>query len=68
MAGMNSIDSFVVSGALPKIDHLPRVPGAEPSDIVEVGSHANGNNFKKGVEQLCTTRYIMYLVLGHLLV
>ena len=25
MAGKNPIDSFVVSGALPKIEHIPRV-------------------------------------------
>jgi NADPH:quinone reductase-like Zn-dependent oxidoreductase len=49
MAGVNPIDSFVVSGALPKIDPLPHIPGAESSGIIEeVGSHVNGNNFKKG--------------------
>jgi NADPH:quinone reductase-like Zn-dependent oxidoreductase len=50
MAGVNPIDSFVVSGALPRIDPLPHIPGAESSGIIEeVGSHVNGNNnFKKG--------------------
>jgi NADPH:quinone reductase-like Zn-dependent oxidoreductase len=49
MAGVNPIDSFVVSGALPKIDPLPHVPGAESSGIIEeIGSHVNNNNFKKG--------------------
>jgi D-arabinose 1-dehydrogenase-like Zn-dependent alcohol dehydrogenase len=49
MAGINPIDSFVVSGALPKIDPVPHIPGAESSGIIEeVGSHVNGNNnFKK---------------------
>jgi NADPH:quinone reductase-like Zn-dependent oxidoreductase len=50
MAGVNPIDSFVVSGALPRIDPLPHIPGAESSGIIEeVGNHVNGNNnFKKG--------------------
>ena len=49
MAGVNPIDSFVVSGALPKIDPLPHVPGAESAGIIEeIGSHVNNNNFKKG--------------------
>ena len=52
MAGINPIDSFVVSGALPKIDPLPHIPGAESSGTIEeVGSHVNNdnnNNFKKG--------------------
>src|ERR671932_489388 len=51
MAGVNPIDSFVVSGALPRIDPLPHVPGAESSGIIEeVGSHVNNgdNDFKKG--------------------
>ena len=51
MAGVNPIDSFVVSGALPRIDPLPHVPGAESAGLIEeVGSHVNnGNkNFKKG--------------------
>ena len=50
MAGVNPIDSFVVSGALPKIDPLPHIPGAESAGIIEeVGSHViNNNNFKKG--------------------
>jgi NADPH:quinone reductase-like Zn-dependent oxidoreductase len=52
MAGINPIDSFVVSGALPKIDPLPHIPGAESAGTIEeVGSHVNNdnnNNFKKG--------------------
>jgi NADPH:quinone reductase-like Zn-dependent oxidoreductase len=49
MAGVNPIDSFVVSGALPKIHPLPHVPGAESSGIIEeIGSHVINNNFKKG--------------------
>jgi NADPH:quinone reductase-like Zn-dependent oxidoreductase len=50
MAGVNPIDSFVVSGTLPKIDPLPHVPGAESAGIIEeIGSHVNnGDNFKKG--------------------
>ena len=49
MAGVNPIDNFVVSGALPKIDPLPHVPGAESAGIIEeIGSHVNNNNFKKG--------------------
>ena len=49
LAGINPIDHFVVSGALPKIDPLPHIPGAESSGIIEeVGSHINNNNFKKG--------------------
>jgi NADPH:quinone reductase-like Zn-dependent oxidoreductase len=43
VTGVNPIDHFVVSGALPKIDPLPHIPGAESSGIVEeVGSHRNG--------------------------
>src|SRR5919205_2202752 len=51
MAGVNPIDNFVVSGALPKIDPLPHIPGAESAGIIEeIGSHVNNanNNFKKG--------------------
>ena len=52
MAGVNPIDSFVVSGALPKIHPLPHIPGAESAGTIEeVGSHVNNgnnNNFKKG--------------------
>ena len=49
MAGVNPIDNFVVSGALPKIHPLPHVPGAESAGIIEeIGSHVNNNNFKKG--------------------
>jgi NADPH:quinone reductase-like Zn-dependent oxidoreductase len=47
LAGINPIDHFVVSGALPKIDPLPHIPGAESSGIIEqVGSHVNNNNNK----------------------
>ena len=49
VTGVNPIDHFVVSGALPKISPLPHIPGAESSGIVEeVGSHINSNNIKKG--------------------
>ena len=49
LAGINPIDHFVVSGALPKINPLPHIPGAESSGIIEqVGSHVNDKNFKKG--------------------
>jgi NADPH:quinone reductase-like Zn-dependent oxidoreductase len=50
LAGINPIDHFVTSGALPKIDPLPHIPGAGTSGIIEqVGSHVNNNkDFKKG--------------------
>src|SRR5919202_211953 len=49
MAGVNPIDTFVVSGALPKLNPLPHIPGAESSGIVEeVGSHVDNINIKKG--------------------
>jgi NADPH:quinone reductase-like Zn-dependent oxidoreductase len=54
MAGVNPIDSFVVSGALPKLNPLPHIPGAESTGIVEeVGSHVissndGSTNIKKG--------------------
>ncbi len=45
MAGVNPIDSFVVSGSLPKLNPLPHIPGAESAGIVEeVGSHVNSKN------------------------
>src|SRR5918996_1936715 len=45
MAGVNPIDSFVVSGALPNLNPLPHIPGAESSCIVEeVGRHVNSSN------------------------
>jgi NADPH:quinone reductase-like Zn-dependent oxidoreductase len=48
MAGINPIDSFVVSGALPKLNPIPHIPGAESAGIVEqVGSHIKGS-IKKG--------------------
>ncbi len=49
VAGVNPIDNFVVSGALPKLIPLPNhIPGAEISGVVEeVGSHVNKNNLKK---------------------
>jgi NADPH:quinone reductase-like Zn-dependent oxidoreductase len=51
VAGVNPIDNFVVSGALPKLIPLPNhIPGAEISGIVEdVGIN---NNLKKGTTQL----------------
>jgi NADPH:quinone reductase-like Zn-dependent oxidoreductase len=49
VTGVNPIDHFVVSGALPKVDPLPHIPGAESSGIIEeVGSHVNRNNITKG--------------------
>jgi NADPH:quinone reductase-like Zn-dependent oxidoreductase len=50
VAGVNPIDNFVVSGALPKLVPLPNhIPGAEISGIVEgVGNHVNNNNLRKG--------------------
>src|ERR687892_1638036 len=49
VAGVNPIDNFVVSGALPKLIPLPNhIPGAEISGVVEeVGSHVNKDNLKK---------------------
>lgn len=48
VAGVNPIDNFVVSSALPKLTPLPNhIPGAELSGVVEeVGSHVN--NLRKG--------------------
>jgi NADPH:quinone reductase-like Zn-dependent oxidoreductase len=50
VAGVNPIDNFVISGALPKLVPLPNhIPGAEISGIVEdFGSHVRKNNLKKG--------------------
>jgi NADPH:quinone reductase-like Zn-dependent oxidoreductase len=49
VTGVNPIDHFVASGALPKVEPLPHIPGAESSGIVEeVGSHVNNTNIKKG--------------------
>jgi NADPH:quinone reductase-like Zn-dependent oxidoreductase len=50
VAGVNPIDNFVVSGALPKLIPLPNhIPGAEISGTVEeLGSHVNNNNLTKG--------------------
>lgn len=49
MAGINPIDSFVVSGALAKLNPLPHIPGAESTGIIEEsGSHVSSNSFKKG--------------------
>jgi NADPH:quinone reductase-like Zn-dependent oxidoreductase len=48
-AGINPIDYFVISGALPKIEPFPHIPGAESSGTVEkVGSHVNDKQVKKG--------------------
>src|ERR687897_47503 len=48
VAGVNPIDNFVVSGALPKLIPLPNhIPGAEISGVVEgVGNHVS--NLKTG--------------------
>jgi NADPH:quinone reductase-like Zn-dependent oxidoreductase len=48
VAGVNPIDNFVVSGALPKLVPLPNhIPGAEISGVIEgVGNHVS--NLKKG--------------------
>jgi NADPH:quinone reductase-like Zn-dependent oxidoreductase len=49
VAGVNPIDHIVTSGALPKVDPLPHIPGAESSGIVEeLGSHVNNSGIKKG--------------------
>ncbi|HJY14659.1 MAG TPA: alcohol dehydrogenase catalytic domain-containing protein [Nitrososphaeraceae archaeon] len=49
VAGVNPIDHFVASGALPKVDPLPHIPGAESSGIVEkLGNHVNNSEIKKG--------------------
>jgi NADPH:quinone reductase-like Zn-dependent oxidoreductase len=49
VAGVNPIDHLVASGALPRIDPLPHVPGAESSGIVEkIGNHVNNSEIKKG--------------------
>jgi NADPH:quinone reductase-like Zn-dependent oxidoreductase len=49
MAGINPIDYFVISGALPKLAPIPHIPGAESSGIVEeVGNHVNEDKIKKG--------------------
>jgi NADPH:quinone reductase-like Zn-dependent oxidoreductase len=49
MTGINPIDHFVVSGALPKIEPIPHIPGAESSGIVEqIGQHVDDNQIKKG--------------------
>ena len=50
VAGVNPIDNFVVSGAIPKLIPLPNhIPGAEISGIVEeLGSHVKKNYLKKG--------------------
>ena len=51
VAGVNPIDNFVISGALPKLVPLPNhIPGAEISGIVEeVGSHVNNNNLTQSI-------------------
>jgi NADPH:quinone reductase-like Zn-dependent oxidoreductase len=49
VAGVNPIDHFVASGALPRVDPLPHIPGAESSGIVEkIGNHVNNSVIKKG--------------------
>jgi NADPH:quinone reductase-like Zn-dependent oxidoreductase len=61
VAGVNPIDNFVVSGALPKLIPLPNhIPGAEISGIVEeLGSHVKKNNLKKGDESSYTIKCLM---------
>jgi NADPH:quinone reductase-like Zn-dependent oxidoreductase len=49
VTGINPIDHFVVSGALPKIEPIPHVPGAESSGIVEeIGQHVDNSRIRKG--------------------
>jgi NADPH:quinone reductase-like Zn-dependent oxidoreductase len=49
VTGINPIDHSVVSGALPKIEPIPHVPGAESSGIVEeIGQHVDDSRIKKG--------------------
>jgi NADPH:quinone reductase-like Zn-dependent oxidoreductase len=48
-AGINPIDHFVVSGALPKIEPIPHIPGAESSGTVEqIGHHVDDSLIQKG--------------------
>ena len=48
-AGINPIDHFVVSGALPKIEPIPHIPGAESSGTVEqIGDHVDNSLIQKG--------------------
>ena len=49
VAGVNPIDHIVVSGALPKVDPLPHIPGAESSGVVEeLGNQVTSYRIKKG--------------------
>jgi NADPH:quinone reductase-like Zn-dependent oxidoreductase len=49
ITGINPIDHFVVSGALPKIEPIPHIPGAESSGIIEeIGDHVDDSRIKKG--------------------
>jgi NADPH:quinone reductase-like Zn-dependent oxidoreductase len=49
VAGVNPIDHFVASGALPRVEPLPHIPGAESCGIVEkLGNHVNNSEIKKG--------------------
>lgn len=49
MTEINPIDHLVVSGALPKIEPIPHIPGAGTSGIVEeIGQHFDNNRIKKG--------------------
>src|SRR5918996_1449081 len=49
VTGINPIDHFVVSGALPKIEPIPHIPGAESSGTVEqIGQHVDDSRIKKG--------------------
>ncbi|HET6641116.1 MAG TPA: alcohol dehydrogenase catalytic domain-containing protein [Nitrososphaeraceae archaeon] len=43
------VDHFLVSGALPKIEPIPHIPGAESRGIVEqIGEHVDDSQTKKG--------------------
>src|SRR5215203_5681706 len=49
VAGVNPINYFVSSGALPRVEPLPHILGAESSGIVEeLGNHVNNSEIKKG--------------------
>ena len=70
VAGVNPIDNFVVSGALPNLIPLPNhIPGAEISGVVEeVGSHVNRIILRKMKESSCTIKSLMTPVICVLMV
>jgi NADPH:quinone reductase-like Zn-dependent oxidoreductase len=70
VAGVNPIDNFVVSGALPNLIPLPNhIPGAEISGVVEeVGSHVNRIILRKMIESSCTIKSLMTPVICVLMV